>query len=208
MFQRIFDPDNKFFRLTGKLVDIILLSLLWLLCSLPLITFGAATAGLYHACHRCLRGDEPGSIRCFLRSFRQNLGPSIPVAVLLLVVGAACYAAYLYLYLVATAGGAGYVIFVAYHGLLLVLLGMSCYLFPALSRFTMGPGALLVNCAKLSLSRLPSTLALGAIAAAGAFLCLELWMPVVCVPAAVAMLHAIFLEKAFLPFLPTPEEET
>ena len=41
---KFFDPQNKFFTLVGFIGDHFLLGLLWLFCSLPVITGGAASA--------------------------------------------------------------------------------------------------------------------------------------------------------------------
>ena len=40
----IFNPENDFWRLIEKLVDLFLLSVFWLVCSLPVFTLGPATA--------------------------------------------------------------------------------------------------------------------------------------------------------------------
>ena len=42
----IFNPENDFWRLIEKLVDLFLLSVFWLVCSLPVFTLGPATAAL------------------------------------------------------------------------------------------------------------------------------------------------------------------
>ena len=49
MFGRIFNPENAFFRTADKLADLVMLSLMWALCSIPLVTLGPATAALYDA---------------------------------------------------------------------------------------------------------------------------------------------------------------
>ena len=46
MFQSFFNPENPIFRFTGRVLDIVVLSFLWLLCSLPVATAGPATAAL------------------------------------------------------------------------------------------------------------------------------------------------------------------
>ena len=47
MFASIFNPENGLWRLVAKFADVLALSVLWLLCSVPLVTLGAATAALY-----------------------------------------------------------------------------------------------------------------------------------------------------------------
>ena len=44
---KLFDPENKFWQFLNKVTDAALMSLLWLLTSLPLVTIGASTAAFY-----------------------------------------------------------------------------------------------------------------------------------------------------------------
>ena len=67
---RIFNPDNGFFRITGKAVDIILLSLLWTACCLPVFTIGPSSAALYYTVEKCLLRGEGQPYRAFFHSFR------------------------------------------------------------------------------------------------------------------------------------------
>ena len=69
----LFSPNNLFFRSLSWMVDIIGISFLWLLLSLPVITAVPAAAALYHTCALCVRRGEDGAFGRFLRSFRQNL---------------------------------------------------------------------------------------------------------------------------------------
>ena len=57
----IFNPENDFWRLIEKLVDLFLLSVFWLVCSLPVFTLGPATAALYRTVARCIRGARAGA---------------------------------------------------------------------------------------------------------------------------------------------------
>ena len=56
MAKGIFNPDNDIWRFTAKLVDLFLLSVFWLVCSIPLFTIGPATSALYNTVVRCIRG--------------------------------------------------------------------------------------------------------------------------------------------------------
>ena len=47
MFGNLFNPQNSFWQTIDRLSDLLILSLLWLICSLPLVTVGAASTALY-----------------------------------------------------------------------------------------------------------------------------------------------------------------
>ena len=43
---RFFNPDNWLWRGFGRLADFFILSILWLVCSIPVVTIGAASIAL------------------------------------------------------------------------------------------------------------------------------------------------------------------
>lgn len=79
--------QSKFYSLGDKLGDLIILSLLWVLFSLPIVTIGASTAALYHATTRrfCHESRTPG--KDFLRSLRMNLRQGTILTLIYLIYG-------------------------------------------------------------------------------------------------------------------------
>lgn len=86
MLERIFSPDNIFFRFFAKLGYIWWLHLLWLACSLPIITIGASTTALCYSCMK-LRDKDERVTRNFLRSFKENFKQATVMFLLFLIVG-------------------------------------------------------------------------------------------------------------------------
>ncbi len=80
--------NNRFYRLGDKLGDIIILSLLWLIFSLPVITMGTASSALYYAVHKRFYDKSETPAKDFWRSFKQNLKQGIPLNIVLLLYGA------------------------------------------------------------------------------------------------------------------------
>ncbi len=78
--------DNKFFTALGKLVDCVWLSLLWLICSIPVITMGAASTALYYAVHKSIRGNRGYTTRNYFSAFKDNFKQSTLVHLVWLVV--------------------------------------------------------------------------------------------------------------------------
>ncbi len=64
-------------RALGKVTDFFLLTVYWLLTSLPLVTVGASTAALYYVAMKTVRRQEGGLWRMYIRSFRKNLKQGI-----------------------------------------------------------------------------------------------------------------------------------
>ena len=183
----IFNPENDFWRLIEKLVDLFLLSVFWLVCSLPVFTLGPATAALYRTVARCIRGSERKS--CALTTL------------VVVAVGAVLFVLYTLLYQTASLNRAGYILFMAYYVFLLLPLGLLCYLFPVLSQFEFGVGGLLSNCAKLAIAHLPSTIALALLLYAALTVCLNFFLAIAVTPALLALLHSLLLERIFAPYI-------
>jgi uncharacterized membrane protein YesL len=72
MWKTVFDPENRFWSFMNKLTDLFFLSLFWLLCSLPVVTMGAATVALYQFTLKQVDDSEGYAFRSFWKAFRQN----------------------------------------------------------------------------------------------------------------------------------------
>lgn len=68
----IFRPDNLFSEVMTKIFDILLLNILWLICCIPVITFGASTTALYYVMMKLVRDEENGIVRGFFKAFKEN----------------------------------------------------------------------------------------------------------------------------------------
>ena len=55
---KFFSYESRFSQLLLKLCYACYLNLLWLVCSLPIFTMGAATTALYYTCLKVIRGEE------------------------------------------------------------------------------------------------------------------------------------------------------
>lgn len=60
-----------------NLWDLMLLNWLWVLCSLPLVTAGPATCGLYAVTLKLARKEPVYPVKDFFRGFRENLKPGL-----------------------------------------------------------------------------------------------------------------------------------
>lgn len=204
----IFDPENWFFRTLSRMVDVVGLSLLWVVLSLPLVTFGPACAALYHAVTRCVVRQEGGSTYLtFFRSFRANLRVGIPAGLLVLVVGALLLQGYQVMVLAANSmGGTALAMYGCYCAALIVPAGVACWAFPLLSRFQMGLGHLLVTSFQVTLRHLPQTLLLVLLLFVTVWATASFFPLAVFTPALNALLASLPVERVIRRYL--PEEET
>lgn len=197
MLGRVFRYQGWLWRALNTLTDIMALSVLWLLLSLPVLTLGAATAALYDSVVRCIRYKQPRPYARFFRTFKNEL---VPGALLTLLWGAV---AALGLWMLAllrqysaaspSAGAAG----AAYYVALVVPLGAACWVFPTLSRCALDFGALNVTAIKLAVGHLPSTVILVLMTGELARLSVRWLYPIAFMPAVMMLLWSLFTESAF-----------
>lgn len=73
----------------NKAADMVLLSVLWCVFSLPILTIGASSAALYHVIVKAIREDTGSTYASFVKAFKGNLRQTIPVTALSLLAMAA-----------------------------------------------------------------------------------------------------------------------
>ena len=69
---KLFRWDSPFMQKLALGSNLILLNILWIICSLPIVTMGAATAALYHTVFQYQTNGEDAVLRPFFKGFVQN----------------------------------------------------------------------------------------------------------------------------------------
>ncbi len=202
-----FNIDSKILRALSKLGDIILVSLLWLLFSIPIFTIGPSTTALYYTCVKVIRYDRNYVWQSFWKSFKENFGN----------------ATILWLVMVTVYAILGINIWVTFHlfgktaGLLLryvyVLMIMICvlsgiYIFPVQSRFVMGKGQILKLSILMGMRHLPFSVGIVLIAAI-AILVVYLVTPfIIVMPAATTLFISVFMERVLKKYMPEAKDKS
>ena len=70
--KRLLDIDNPVIRFIIKIFDCMMLSVLWAVFSLPIITMGASSTALYSAVYHNIRKDEGYLWKSFWTAFKDN----------------------------------------------------------------------------------------------------------------------------------------
>ena len=68
----LFNINSSFFKFINKLLDVLLLNLLWILCSLPVVTIGAATCAAFSVTLKMVDDEEGYIVKPFFKYFKQN----------------------------------------------------------------------------------------------------------------------------------------
>ena len=87
MLQGIFNYDNPVWRFIGKLGDLMILNILWVICSIPIFTMGASTTAVYYVTMKLVRGDDGYTLRNYFKSFKENFKQATVIWLLMLLTG-------------------------------------------------------------------------------------------------------------------------
>ena len=60
-----FDIDNPFFAFMGTLADIVVINILFLICSVPVITMGASMSAMYDTMRKMREGKLTSGVSSF-----------------------------------------------------------------------------------------------------------------------------------------------
>ncbi len=79
--------DNPFIKLLETIANMMIVSFLWILFSLPIITFMASCSAMYHTMVKIIFGEGRGNgvLRDFFESYKQNLIPGIKLSVIIII---------------------------------------------------------------------------------------------------------------------------
>lgn len=157
MGQEFFRTDHGIWRLFARIGDLIILTILTIVCSLPVITLGSALSALYYVTFHLVEGYHEHVCRDFLHSFRQNLVQGMGLSVIMIGMGAmVAFDVWFMRQFMAVSEGillyVGWVICLLL-GFLWLLLMM--YLFPLQARFYNRVSTTIWNALVIGFSRLP-----------------------------------------------------
>lgn len=77
----LFSLNSPFARGINKLVMMLYVGILWFLCSLPILTMGAATAALFEVLLQAVKDQEGYIARRFFQAFRGNLKQGLQLGI-------------------------------------------------------------------------------------------------------------------------------
>ena len=134
---KFFNSDNGVMRALSKIFDMGLLTLIYLVFCIPVVTAGAATTSLYYVSAKVLRHNRSYVWREFWSSFKTNFLQSTIVWVITAVITVLLIFNMQIVGANADSAKIGYLVG-AYLAMLFVLLCINCYVYAIISRFGMG----------------------------------------------------------------------
>lgn len=206
-----YESESFFLRWFGKLADAVLLSLLWAVCCLPVVTIGASTIALYDSVAQCLHGKKESPFKYFFHVLKAELLRGILITLVWAVLGFGLYLGYCFLRQWAQTSQLANVYSMVYLGTLLIPVGIFIWLIPMEARFSYGFLGLHKAAATFALVYLPTTGILLGITAVAAVMVMLMPALVIVLPGILVTLQSWFIEKIFIKHIdgdaPSEEEE-
>ena len=156
---KLFDMNGPLMIALGKLADVIICNIMFILFSLPVFTIGASLTALFTCMQELITDEEKDEgliFRDFWRAFKSNFRQATAIWLICLL-----FLAFLFVYYWVTrsmAGSMGRVYQITFYLLVLVFLFGFLYLFPLQARYENSVRNTMRNAWLLSVAALPWTL--------------------------------------------------
>lgn len=200
-----FSFDNKLFGALGKVVDCVILSVLWLVCCLPVITIGASSTALYYTVHKSIRGNRGYMTKNFFSAFKDNFKPAtLSWMVALAVQIVLSLDAYITWQVLQTGNNMG-AFFYFFLILIAFSIGWVVYTFAYIARFENTVKITLKNAVLMELRHLPWSLLIIFLFLFAIFLTWLIPFLVFLMPACIVLMFDLILERIFRMYM-SPED--
>ena len=147
--------DNVVTRGLSKIFDMVCLNILWLICSIPIITMGASTAAMYSVMLKMVKNEEGYIFRGFFKAFKDNFKQSTIMWLIILLLTVVWWVDFNFAGSIGGTGG--FVLSVIFILLGVVLLSVTIYVFPLTARYVNTIRNTFKNALILTIAKLPYT---------------------------------------------------
>ena len=183
---KLFSWDGRFMELMNGFGELVMLSVVFLICCIPVVTIGSAVTSLYYAVIKSVRRGRGTPLALYI-GYREAVAMNEAAAA-----GMVDYD--------------GKVFATVYMILGVLLMAVSAYIFPVLSRFTMKTVNMWKLAFVMAIRYIPVTAAV--IAGTAAIIWLQIYvLPIPCiafVPGCWCFIVTFMMEKVLLHYMPEP----
>ena len=157
--RNLFNYENPFIQFLVRVGDLIILNVLFILCSAPVVTLGASLTALHRVTQNMLFEQEEPLLKAFFRAFRQNFKQSTLawLVELVVIVSLVCDVLLVMAYF---NGGLAKAMYILVAVLAILVAGVYAYLMPLIARYENGMRQQVNNALVLAIIKLPKTLLL------------------------------------------------
>lgn len=197
--------DGALSRTLSKITDCMCLSVMWLICCIPLVTVGAATTALYYTVNKAVRYDRSGVWHSYWQSFRSNFRQATGIWLVLVLLYGVLVTSAICSYLLYMSGSISKSIWIILLVLLAVVTLWANYLFPYLARFNNATKQLMKNCGWIAVENFLWSILLLVISVAVVVGILLMPMGLFGLPAGGMLVSSYILERVFRKYMSTED---
>lgn len=203
----IFNINNGLFTFLSKICDCFLLSIVWIILCIPIITIGPATTAMYYTAVKVIRRERGYLMREFFKSFRMNfkraaiIGISLTIILILLILDLRISNAFI-------KGSArfGYVMFGIYMAIIFFVLSFTIYVFPVLSRFEMNMKQLIRAALLMPIKHILHTIGMLIITVVAVIAFLSMPFLIVILPTTYTLIISLIMERVLKKYMPKSKD--
>jgi uncharacterized membrane protein YesL len=200
--------ENPIFSFMSKACDVIVLSLVWVVLCIPIVTIGPNNTAMYYAVVKVIRRERGYLLREYFKSFKLNFKKGLIIGVFLtlfyIVLGFDLMWAWGNL---KTGGTKGSILMGVFVAITILVVCYTLYVFPILSRFEMTIKQLVRASIFMAIRHLPSTIAMLIFTAAGFLIVYILPVLFFIIPGSIVLLNSLLMERIFKKYMPKSETE-
>ena len=211
--RNLFNMDNPVFRALGRLADLMILNLLFIVCSLPIVTTGASLTALNYVTLKMAENEEGYIVKPFFKSFKENFRQSTCIWLILFAIGLLLGADF---YIMSYASGSVANFFRIFLTATVIVYAMVLiYVFPIQARFYNKVRITLKNALIMAIADFPRTVVMIVITVGSVIITfltsytlvygMLIWL--LAGFAIIAYANGFFLKKVFAKYMPKDESE-
>lgn len=190
-----FDLDNPAWCFIGKIVDACFLSIIYIICCIPIFTIGASTTALYYTFLKLCKDQEGYVIKNFFKAFKQNFKQSTIVWLILFIIGIILIIDIFYFRFIPTVQGV--FMYYLFWSIFLFFCIMTLYIFPIIAKFENTTKNMFGFAIVMPIKHLGFTVLMVALAVVATFLCLRVPPLLMFMPGILAFLNSYIFNHIF-----------
>ena len=207
MLAGLFNYDNPVWRFIGKLWDVLVVNILWIICSIPVVTAGASTTAMYYVTLKLARDEDGYTIRSFFKSFKANFKQATAIWLIFLLTGMLLAFDVYYFIKMAAPSSLRTIMISVFVAMIFIWSAMFTYVFPLQARFYNPVKRTIFNSFFMSIRHMFHTIGMLAVDAAILFLSVT-YIPQLSIfgVALVAFFNSYMLNSVFSKYMPKEQK--
>jgi len=203
----LFNMENPVWSFIGKLADVILLNILWIICCIPIVTIGPATTALYYVTLKLAENEEGYTVKSFFYSFKANLKQGMVIGIIMSLAGAFLIADHiLYIRIIGFSTLFNQIVYALLLMVTLIYILLSIYIYPMLARFENPIMKTFKNSLFIAIRHLPSSALMLVVTIAMGLVSFVVFPPLMLFGIAlIAFLNSFTLTHIFKKYMPEKE---